>query len=347
MSNDTRLVNTEDLETVADLWHRAELATGKTPFLENVDATLELLRSRSLLEDAWFAGHWMDGELVAIAHGMTARENDGVGDLIPGLMHLSMVAVEPKHWRRGLGCAMTVFAIDEARRRGYESIQLWTQTDNDRACRIYESLGFTLSGRQKKEKEAQILHYVLDFESDDAGTVLTDSEYVLQTQRLDLRLMQMSDAESLFRLHSEDPDALAFITWHPTSVAEVVVALHKLRRTFRNGQDVLWAIRTQVAQKFIGLIHLADIRNREGEVHFIIVRSHWGQGIVPEALAAVLTFARERLALRRVRGRCDPKNLSSVRVFQKAGFSDVGFVRYPSGATKADDFRAFVLELAN
>lgn len=134
-------------------------------------------------------------------------------------------------------------------------------------------------------------------------------EYALKTKRLDLRVMQIGDADSLFHLHSDNPEAVRFTTWHPVNVAEAMSALYKLRQQFRDGQSVLWAIRTQEDQTFIGLLHLAEIHDGEGAVHFIIARPNWGHGIGPEALAAVLTSAKGSLGLRRIRGRCYPENI--------------------------------------
>jgi RimJ/RimL family protein N-acetyltransferase len=51
---------------------------------------------------------------------------------------------------------------------------------------------------------------------------------------------------------------------------------------------------------------------------------HRGKGYVPEALAAILTFARVRLGQRGVRGQCHAENAQSARVFEKAGFTDLG-----------------------
>ncbi|HKU80941.1 MAG TPA: hypothetical protein VJP76_02135, partial [Candidatus Tumulicola sp.] len=80
---------------MAGLWQRAQAARGVATSAEDQTATLELLRERATKSDAWFAGSWSDGRLVAIVHGANARSNDGAGESVAGLMHLSMVAVDP------------------------------------------------------------------------------------------------------------------------------------------------------------------------------------------------------------------------------------------------------------
>jgi hypothetical protein len=75
---------------------------------------------------------------------------------------------------------------------------------------------------------------------------------------------------------------------------------------------------------------------------------YWGRGIVPEALAAVLAFAKERLGLRCIRGWCDVENVASARVFEKTGFHGLGIdpksVLHPNMSPEMRHARAFVLE---
>jgi GNAT superfamily N-acetyltransferase len=49
--------------------------------------------------------------------------------------------------------------LPEARSRGYDRAQLWTQSDNARARGLYEGRGFAPSGREKDEFGERIVHY--------------------------------------------------------------------------------------------------------------------------------------------------------------------------------------------
>ncbi|MBD5634296.1 MAG: GNAT family N-acetyltransferase, partial [Candidatus Eremiobacteraeota bacterium] len=93
--------------------------------------------------------------VIGIGHQLPGRENDGDGEIVPGLMHLSMVAVEPTRWGRGIGRAITVACIERAAELGYDAMQLWTHTSNDRAQRLYTSLGFELTGREKIDDDGE------------------------------------------------------------------------------------------------------------------------------------------------------------------------------------------------
>src|SRR3954471_19190096 len=77
------------------------------------------------------------GELVGMALGMQAGEDDGAGPPIAGLCHISMVFVHPAHWGNGIGRVLMRRLLLDGRMRGYSRFQLWTHADNKRAQRLY------------------------------------------------------------------------------------------------------------------------------------------------------------------------------------------------------------------
>ena len=100
-------------------------------------------------------------ELVGMAVGVQGRARDGEGSPIDGLCHVSMIFVAPGRWGEGIGGRLVDAVLDEARSAGYDRVQLWTQTDNPRAQRLYEGRGFVNTGRRKYEEELGelIMHY--------------------------------------------------------------------------------------------------------------------------------------------------------------------------------------------
>ena len=103
-----------------------------------------------------------DGDPVAMALVLQALAQDGAGrDPLPGLAHVSMIAVRPDRWGRGLGAVVLDLAQLTARKRGFTRAQLWTHETNRRAQRLYERLGWAASGRTKIDDHGErIRHYV-------------------------------------------------------------------------------------------------------------------------------------------------------------------------------------------
>jgi ribosomal protein S18 acetylase RimI-like enzyme len=159
------IVDSNDLEMMAGVWSRATLARNPEAPASDVPSVFKLLQDRSALPDAWFAASTIEQRIIAIVHGLPGRENDGAGNRIPGLMHVSMIAVDPESWGRGYGRTMTEFAIQRARQLGYERVQLWTQISNERAISLYESVGFRASGREDVYQGEPVRLYALSLKS--------------------------------------------------------------------------------------------------------------------------------------------------------------------------------------
>lgn len=99
------------------------------------------------------------GEVVGMALGMQGLADDGAGPPIPGLCHVSMVFVAPDRWGWGIGGRLVDALLAEARSLGYVRAQLWTQSDNAGAQRLYEGRRFRRTGREKDEFGERIVHY--------------------------------------------------------------------------------------------------------------------------------------------------------------------------------------------
>ncbi|GAA2618385.1 GNAT family N-acetyltransferase [Actinomadura fulvescens] len=101
------------------------------------------------------------GTVVGSAAAMSGRRDGGLGEAIPGLCHISMVAVLPEFWGQGIGRQLLTALVNEARDRGYERVQLFTQADNARGHALYERLGFILTGEVATSSDDEpIVHYL-------------------------------------------------------------------------------------------------------------------------------------------------------------------------------------------
>lgn len=67
-------------------------------------------------------------------------------------IEIAAIYIQPRHWRQGAGRALSVRAFTEARRRGCETVTLWSLASNDTAKRFYETMGFRLDGAAKTFK---------------------------------------------------------------------------------------------------------------------------------------------------------------------------------------------------
>jgi ribosomal protein S18 acetylase RimI-like enzyme len=136
----------QDLEAAVAVFGRGEAARRDAP----VDPSeLTAIAGRLADELSWPLVALDGDRVVGVVLGSDGRDDEGRGDVIPGLAHLSLVFVEVGRWGEGIGGSLVDAAVAEARRRGYRRVQLFTHEDNARAQRLYVSRGFSAEGHTR------------------------------------------------------------------------------------------------------------------------------------------------------------------------------------------------------
>ena len=80
---------------------------------------------------------------------------------------------------------------------------------------------------------------------------------------------------------------------------------------------------------FIGSsgLHRIDWQARKFEIGYWVRTSCSGQGYITEAVASITQFAIQQLQANRIEIRCDSRNTRSIRVAERLGFTNEGFLR--------------------
>ncbi len=88
---------------------------------------------------------------VARMHGRIVGDASFMGSDRERIKHRGDIGVTVRRemWGKGIGRALMQTAIDFARNAGVEIIHLEVRSDNTRAIRLYESLGFVKIGQYK------------------------------------------------------------------------------------------------------------------------------------------------------------------------------------------------------
>ena len=146
-----------EVEPALAVWRAAEEARrggpAAPPHGERVRAHVEN-------PDAFLFVAESGGAVVGMAVGMQGLADDGAGPPIRDLCHVGAVFVRPDRWGEGIGGALVDAVLAEARTRGYDRAQLWTNAQNPRARRLYETRGFARTGREgQNDLEETIVHY--------------------------------------------------------------------------------------------------------------------------------------------------------------------------------------------
>lgn len=152
----------------------------------------------------------------------------------------------------------------------------------------------------------------------------------IQTDRLLLRQIKLSDAPEVFYLRS-NPEVLKYIGKEPCqSIKEAAAFIGKVLTDLEAGDGVAWAI-TLKDDPEIMIGHIGFWRMDKpafrAEIGYLIHPQHWGKGLIKEAIKATLQFGFQTMNLHSVEARISPQNLASAAVLEANGFIKEGHLK--------------------
>jgi len=151
----------------------------------------------------------------------------------------------------------------------------------------------------------------------------------LNTQRLFLRQITQEDDNSLFEILSNEVTC-EFLTHNAVNdIANIKRLITGMQRFFDEKQRIRWGIAQKQDNSLIGHCGFFDIdkSNCCAEISYCLKSGLWGQGIMTEALEAMLKFGFENYGLNRIVAKVMKGNVGSMKVLQKLGFVQEGLLR--------------------
>lgn len=149
----------------------------------------------------------------------------------------------------------------------------------------------------------------------------------LETERFLLRAVTLDDVADIFRIMSDPRVTRYFGTPPMTGSEQAQQRVQAIQTAFQEQAGVRWAIAERVSGQLIGSAgfwRLIKPHDR-AEVGYELAPEWWGQGVMPEALAAMLDFGFARMGLHSVEAQIHPDNSGSRRVLEKLGFVQEGY----------------------
>ena len=151
----------------------------------------------------------------------------------------------------------------------------------------------------------------------------------LNTQRLLLRQITQEDDKSLLEVLS-DADTCEYLTHNAISdIENIKRMISGMQRFFDEKQRIRWGIAQKSDNTIIGHCGFFDIDRFNGcaEISYCLKRGLWGQGLMTEAVDAMLRFGFEEYGLNRIVAKVIKGNAGSIKVLQKLGFVEEGILR--------------------
>ncbi|WP_086349508.1 GNAT family N-acetyltransferase [Candidatus Enterococcus clewellii] len=152
----------------------------------------------------------------------------------------------------------------------------------------------------------------------------------ITTSRLILRPFHKEDNASMRKYWVSNP-AIQKMYSEPiyTTEAETAALLDKWITSYANQNYYRWAIRLKEKDDCIGQIayFLVDDTNHFGEIEYCIGEEFQNQGLMTEAVTAILHYGFEQIHLNKVQVCHKSTNMPSQRVIEKSGFVYEGTLR--------------------
>jgi ribosomal-protein-alanine N-acetyltransferase len=149
---------------------------------------------------------------------------------------------------------------------------------------------------------------------------------VLDTPRLILRQVTKEDAKDVFSIF-----------------AHAQVTEYYDLDTFSHVEEAdRWGITKKPNDRIIGTCGVTPRSNGRGGLGYDLSRDYWRQGIMTEALNAIISFAFETMELNRLEALVMPGNLPSEQLLLKLGFTEEGILReYAFYKDRFHDLKSF------
>lgn len=165
---------------------------------------------------------------------------------------------------------------------------------------------------------------------------------ILKTQRLTLRKLTAADRSSIFALRS-DPEINKYLDRDPcTTEDEALNFINKVNENIDKNTAYYWAITLADSGNFAGTICLFDISvaKKSCEVGFELLRKYQKQGIMKEALQAVINFVFHTMKAENLVAAAHHNNQDSIKLLEH-----FNFVKSPELDDANPDLNVYLLKI--
>ncbi|MBM7556153.1 GNAT family N-acetyltransferase [Halanaerobacter jeridensis] len=151
----------------------------------------------------------------------------------------------------------------------------------------------------------------------------------LETERLRLRKLKLSDAEELFKVFS-NPKVMKYYNLYPfDSLAQAKELIRNYSDGFEEQRVLRWGLEHKEKEKIIGSCGIYDWREHfcRATVGYELGTKYWEQGFMSETLTEIIRFGFRRMRLNRIQALVEPPNEASRQLLTSMGFKEEGLLR--------------------
>lgn len=144
---------------------------------------------------------------------------------------------------------------------------------------------------------------------------------VIETNRLILRRFTTEDTSLMYKNWASDLEVTKYLTWEAHKDEKTTLEIIKIwQKQYENLNYYHWVITLKDYHKEpVGAIgvNFFDEKVAMAHVGYCLGKKFWHQGIMSEALEAVINFLFDNVDVNRIESRFDPRNIYSGKVMKK------------------------------
>lgn len=156
---------------------------------------------------------------------------------------------------------------------------------------------------------------------------------ILETPRLLLREIVRADAPSILRIRG-DAEVTRYNTGAPyQSLDDAIALIDDMALLYRQKRELRWGIMLKGVDGLTdGVIGMCGYNywvqaDQRASIGYDLARAFWRDGIMTEALRAVLGFGFTQMSLNRIEAEVAVENTASIKLLRKLGFRREGIQR--------------------
>lgn len=152
---------------------------------------------------------------------------------------------------------------------------------------------------------------------------------ILTTNRLYLRQLQPADAEALFAIRSDREVTEPYGQEPQQSLDQARTLIEQISAYYDERDAIFWGITLKGKDTIIGTVTFWNfgLDFHCAEIGYELNRAYWRQGIMPEAISAILTYGFSEMGLHRIEANPGAENTPSRSILLKLGFTFEGNLR--------------------
>ncbi|WP_029272672.1 GNAT family N-acetyltransferase [Flavobacterium sp. KJJ] len=156
----------------------------------------------------------------------------------------------------------------------------------------------------------------------------------IETERLILREILLSDADGMFELDS-NPNVHLFVGNKPIKhIEESILQIENIQKQYKKFGIGRWAVILKETNEFLGWSGIKFIKDKINnhqnlyEIGYRFIEKHWGKGYATEAGKAFVDYAFNEMKVDAIYAYADAGNENSRRILEKLGLHFVNSFEY-------------------